>query len=97
MGQATPRAIYGQGEGHQGNSYAIPTKDEDLQTLPLQAIEQHVKVFLTFARSRRDLQFQLTPIDCGLAGHRPEQIAPMFRRAPCNVIIPKEFSVRSLS
>jgi len=31
-------AIYGQGEGLQGQSYAIPTKDEKLKTLGLDAI-----------------------------------------------------------
>jgi hypothetical protein len=52
-------AIYGQGEGLQGNSYAIPTKDARLQTLPLGAIRAWVIVFISFARSRPDLQFQL--------------------------------------
>jgi len=28
-------AIYGQGWGRQGNSYAIPTKDSKLKTVPL--------------------------------------------------------------
>jgi hypothetical protein len=31
-------AIYGQGEGLQGRSYAIPTKDAAIGTLPLDAI-----------------------------------------------------------
>lgn len=47
--------------------------------------------FLRFARRRDDLAFQLTPIGCGLAGYKPEQIAPMFRNAPPNVILPDEF------
>lgn len=84
-------AIYGVGEGMQGNSYAIPTKDEHLRTLPLDQIRLHVEAFLDFARYRPDLRFQLTPIGCGLAGYRPEQIAPMFRDAPSNVIMPPEF------
>ncbi len=84
-------AIYGQGVGLQGESYAIPTKDERLQTLPLDAIEAHVYWFLVFARERPDLTFRLTPIGCGLAGYKPEQIGPMFRDAHSNVIIPDEF------
>ncbi|RVO55123.1 hypothetical protein CN090_04170 [Sinorhizobium meliloti] len=84
-------AVYGRGQGRQGNSYAIPTKDENLMTLPLSAIEYQVEVFLTHADNHRDEQFQLTPIGCGLAGYRPEQIAPMFYCAPDNVILPDEF------
>ena len=34
-------AIYGQGEGLQGNSYAIPTKDENLKPISLQGIDMH--------------------------------------------------------
>jgi len=84
-------AVYGQGEGLQGKSYAIPTKNAGLITRSLYAIQQSVGDFLTFARGRPDLTFHLTPIGCGLAGYRPEQIAPMFRDAPSNVIIPDEF------
>lgn len=83
-------AIYGQGEGLQGNSYAIPTKDHNLNTLSREEIRRHVDTFLHFA-SMSKLTFQLTPIGCGLAGYRPEQIAPMFAGAPPNVILPPEF------
>lgn len=84
-------AIYGQGEGLQGNSYAIPTKDERIRSLPLDDIHVHVDRFLNFARSRPDLTFQLTPIGCGYAGYRPPQIAPMFVVSPTNVKLPIEF------
>lgn len=86
-------AIYGVGKGPQGNSYAIPTKDERLKTLPLSEIEMHVVAFLIFAEAARHLlRFQVTPIGCGLAGYSPEQIAPFFRNASDNVILPPEFT-----
>ena len=84
-------AIYGLGVGPQGNAYAIPTKDRQLRVLTLDAIRSYVDQFLTYARRRADLRFQLTPIGCGLAGYRPEQIAPMFADAPANVILPDSF------
>lgn len=84
-------AIYGQGEGRQGNSYAIPTKDERLRSLPLDEIRKHVETFLEYTRANPDLRFQLTPIGCGLAGYSHEQIAPMFVGAPRNVLMPEEF------
>ena len=39
-------AIYGQGVGLQGSSYAIPTKDSLLRTLPLSEINKYVYDFL---------------------------------------------------
>jgi hypothetical protein len=89
-------AIYGQGEGLQGESYAIPTKDgarPKMNTLPLDRIQKHVHDFCNFAGTHPELTFELTPIGCGLAGYEYHQIAPMFRDAPSNVIIPDEFKV----
>lgn len=84
-------AINGFGEGHYGNSYAIPTKDERLKTLPLDEIRRHVARFIAYARQNPQLRFQLTPIGCGLAGYEPWQIAPMFKDVPDNVETPREF------
>lgn len=84
-------AIYGQGFGLQGNSFAIPTKDINLKTLPLNIISTYVDAFIRFAQIRHDLEFQLTAIGCGLAGYKPQDIAPMFKSAPANVKQPTEF------
>lgn len=81
-------AIYGQGEGLQGRSYAIPTKDRKLQTLPLADILVHVRNFMNFAEMRRDLTFNVTRIGCGLAGYTDIDIAPMFKGAPDNCQLP---------
>ena len=86
-------AIYGQGAGRQGNAYAIPTKDHRLRVLPLDAIQSYVTVFLEYARQQPTTTFELTPIGCGLAGYRPEQIAPMFSNAPSNVQLPDAFTI----
>ena len=90
-------AIYGQGVGYQGNSYAIPTKGVSpnprapMPILPLYEIDWHVHRFLEFARAHPELTFQLTPIGCGYAGYSPADIAPMFAGAPPNVTMPPEF------
>jgi hypothetical protein len=81
----------GVGFGHEGQSFAIPTKDEKLKTLPLAKINGYVRLFLEYAEHHPELAFGLTPIGCGLAGYAPEQIAPMFDSAPVNVILPGEF------
>lgn len=85
-------AIYGQGEGLQGESYAIPTKDEWMRSRGLTEIEHSVMRFINFAKRHPKLSFRLTPIGCGLAGYKPEQIAPMFSYAPANVVMPVEFA-----
>ena len=79
------------GVGRQGNAYAIPTKDHQLRVLPLHVIRAHVGEFLNCARRQPNIGFELTPIGCGLAGYRPEQIAPMFSDAPPIVILPNAF------
>ena len=87
-------AIYGQGVGLQGYSYAIPTKDRKLKTLPLETIKIYVEQFIEFAINNPDMTFEVTKIGCGLAGYVPKDIAPMFKSAPGNVVLPKEFLPR---
>lgn len=81
-------AIMGQGVGLQGQSYALPTKDEYLRPLPLSEIGQYVSEFLDVARARRDTVFTVTRVGCGLAGYTDDDIAPMFADAPENCILP---------
>ena len=84
-------AIYGRGVGRQSDAYAIPTKGGQLRVLPLHVIRTHAAEFLEYARQRPGVRFELTPIGCGLAGYRPNQIAPMFADAPANVTLPAVF------
>lgn len=86
-------AVYGQGEGLQGDSYAIPTKDARLNSLPLESIASYVAKFIDFARQHPDLRFFVTEIGCGLAGYTREQIAPMFVAAPRNCMLSKDFDL----
>ena len=84
-------AIWGRGEGIQGSSYGIPTKDESIQTLPLLRIRGYVKRFLEYARAHPEQDFMVTAIGCGFAGYRPQDIGPMFKGAPSNCKLPQEF------
>jgi len=63
-------AIYGRGEGLQGQSYALPTKDatpwpDRPKTLSLEIIREKIVDFLEFAQLRSDLTFRMTRIGCG--------------------------------
>tara|TARA_B100000929_G_C15414877_1_gene389302 strand:+ start:214 stop:777 length:564 start_codon:yes stop_codon:yes gene_type:complete len=60
-------AIYGQGIGLQGDSYAIPTKDRALKLLSLERIQEFVEDFMHFALEHPELEFNVSPIGCGLA------------------------------
>lgn len=84
-------AHYGQGSGLQGNSYAIPTKDRFLRSLPLLMISAYVNEFVDFAAAHPELKFNVTAVGCGLAGYTPKQIAPMFSGAPDNCFLPASF------
>jgi hypothetical protein len=79
-------AVYGVGEGLQGQSYGIPTKDYNIRTRPLSDIKQSVDTFIQFAKDFPELTFNVTPIGTGLAGYTHEQIAPMFVDAPSNCV-----------
>ena len=69
-------AVWGQGVGLQGRSYAIPTMQEGVET-----IRPHVEAFIGFAREHPQLKFLVTQIGCGIAGFSPRQIAPLFESA----------------
>ena len=81
-------AVWGEGVGMHGRTYAIPTMQGGVDT-----IKPYVDDFILFAKEQRELTFLVTRIGCGIAGFRDEEIAPLFREAICveNIILPKEF------
>lgn len=82
-------AVYGQGIGRQGHSYAIPTKDAHLNTLPLSDIRGHIEDFSRYAAEHHEEAFVLTPIGCGLAGYKVPQIWSLLNQVglPYNVTL----------
>lgn len=81
-------AIWGEGVGLHGQTYAIPTMQGGIET-----IKPYVDEFIRFAKENATLTFLVTRIGCGIAGFREEEIAPLFKNALEleNVILPKEF------
>ena len=83
-------AVLGQGVGLHGKTYAIPTMQGGVET-----IKPYVDDFLTFAKNRKDLQFLVTEIGCGIAGFTVAEMAPLFRKAIDedmeNVYLPESF------
>lgn len=81
-------AVWGQGVGLQGQSYAIPTMEGGVET-----IKPYVDEFIDFAKQHPEYQFLLTRVGCGIAGFTDEEIAPLFGEALKleNLIFPKAF------
>lgn len=80
-------AVWGQGEGLQGQSYAIPTMES------IADMSEAIKRFTTFAAEHSELRFLVTRIGCGVAGYSASQIAPLFKECiPLeNVALPSDF------
>lgn len=85
-------AMYGLGFGHIGQSYAIPTKDYSINSLPLSSIEQYVGMFVEYANICQNLEFFVTRVGCGLAGYKDSDIAPMFAGCRSNCSFPIEWA-----
>lgn len=81
-------AIWGQGVGIQGSSYAIPTMHGGIRH-----IQPYVDEFIIFADDHPELFFYVTRIGCGIAGFKDAEIAPLFHRAieSKNIALPKSF------
>ena len=86
-------ARYWKAEGLQGKTYAIPSKDKSIKTLPISKIKFYVDRFIKFAKDHPELTFLVTEIGCGLAGLKPHQVAPLFENCKEleNVFLPKRF------
>ena len=83
-------AIWGQGVGLQGQTYAIPNMQGGVET-----IKPYVDEFLLFAKAHPELKFLVTEIGCGIAGFTVQEIAPLFKAALEenieNVYLPQRF------
>ena len=81
-------AVWGQGVGLQGQSYAIPTMQGGVET-----IKPYVDELIEFTKQHPEYKFLVTRIGCGIAGFTDAEIAPLFKDATGleNVILPKEF------
>ena len=81
-------AVMGNGDGIQGQSYAIPTMQGGVDT-----IRPYVDKFIAYAKQHPDQHFLVTRIGCGIAGFSPDEIAPLFADAAEveNISLPDDF------
>jgi hypothetical protein len=57
-----------------GGCYAIPTKGYNIEFLTLAEIAPSIARFIHYAEDHPHLKFELTPIGCGLAGHKKSNV-----------------------
>ena len=81
-------AVWGEGVGLHGQTYAIPTMQGGVET-----IVPYVNDFIAFAKAHPELHFLVTRIGCGIAGFEDAEMAPLFKEAATlsNVWLPKSF------
>lgn len=77
----------GVGEGVTGRAYALPTKRTPYVLLPLDEVSEAVQRFIAHALASPQKRFLLAKVGCGLAGFTERQIAPLFAKAPENVLL----------
>jgi hypothetical protein len=87
-------AIRGKGEGPMGMAYAVPIRDGELRTLPLDMIQRHVRTFLGYAARNDNLTFQVTAVGTD-AGYTDAEMALLFSDAPANCQLPEEWPLTS--
>ena len=85
-------AVWGQPEGLQGQSYAIPV-DYGKSIRKDAEVKNAINRFISFAEKHTELFFFVTRIGCGMGGYRDEEMAQFFREALNlkNVCLPKSF------
>lgn len=96
-------AIYGQGEGLQGNAYALPTKDlrvienRGLRSISEAQIIEHIKKLYEVARQNPSKQFKIAYRNTdkvSLNGYTGLEMIDMFLKAgtiPTNILFSKEW------
>lgn len=86
-------AVYSQGVGLWGKSYAIPTKDKKVETMDLYDIYPYVKEFIEDCKFYSQNHFLVTKVGCGLAGIPLIDMANLFKNAIFveNISLPLEF------
>lgn len=90
-------AVWGQAEGLQGQSYAIPV-DYGKDVRKDAEVKAAVERFIDFAKAHTELFFFVTRVGCGIAGYHDKEMAQFFKEALelKNVCLPKSF-VEALS
>jgi len=81
----------GVGEGLTGQSYAFPTLTARFERVSRASLEASRNRFFDTVRAHSDKTFLLTKVGCGIAGFAKDEIRPLFKNAPPNVVLPEDW------
>lgn len=73
-------AIEGQADGFMGRSFGVPTKDENIRSIPFGMLDIYIGHLCASAKLNPSKNFFVTRIGCGLAGNSDKDMAKMIRR-----------------
>lgn len=81
-------AVWGEGVGLHGQSYAIPTMHGGIEEL-----EPYIDDFCQYVWNHPGKLFLVTRVGCGIAGFKDQEIAPLFADLieTDNVALPQEW------
>ena len=81
-------AVWGEGVGLHGQTYAIPTMHGGVEE-----IKPYVDEFIRFAKDHTEFKFLVTRVGCGIAGFTDKEMAPLFEEAKVleNVYLPEKW------
>lgn len=83
----------GVGYGLERQSFGIPTKDKEIQSMSLVQIHQYINIArrqITHRLENTHERYWFTRIGCGLAGYTDKDIAPMFAGFAAHLSSPPE-------
>ena len=78
-------AVHGEAEGPQGQAYAIPTKDEEFNSLPLYLIAKAVERFLSYAYAHPSTIFYVSSMGTNSSHHTLAEFDALFSTKTENV------------
>lgn len=69
-------AVYGEGRGHYGQTYALPTIDwePEYHFIGWDEVYKEICILFEYAKKNKHLTFLLTPVGTGLAGGKIEDL-----------------------
>ena len=82
-------AVDSDGHGLNGQSYAFPTLDKDMQRFSTEQLSEFVNEFYRVVNQNTTKIFLLTKVGCGIAGYDEEFMRMLFKDSPANVVKPE--------
>lgn len=84
-------AEWGINEGLTGRCYAFPTLEREMTKRGMRALQNSRDRLFATARALPEYTFLLTKVGCGIAGYTEDEIKPLFKDAPANIKLPKDW------